>query len=170
MRAAAWLCGKQKGCALESWGQGKGGLNHGPTGGILLTPGTTGKVCLRDYQESGSPLLLGHLVRGLSGGLPHKEVLYRSVRHPDFAFLTINVTGREPDPARVSTFLEKAGYTFPVLKDDGRKTYDAYGITSVPASVLIDREGNLAGIYDETVPLVTILQEIDRLLHQQDQK
>jgi len=56
------------------------------------------------------------------------------------------------------------------LKDDGRKTYDAYGITSVPASVLIDREGNLAGIYDETVPLVTILQEIDRLLHQQDQK
>jgi len=97
-------------------------------------------------------------------------VLYRSVRHPDFAFLTINVTGREPDPARVSTFLKKAGYTFPVLKDDGRKTYDAYGITSVPASVLIDREGNLAGIYDETVPLVTILQEIDRLLHQQDQK
>ena len=124
------------------------------------------KVCLRDYQ--GKVVLLSFWVTwcaACQADLPHKEVLYRSVRHPDFAFLTINVTGREADPAKVPAFLKKAGYTFPVLKDDGRKTYNAYGITSVPASVLIDREGNRAGTYDETVPLVTILQEIDRLLN-----
>lgn len=96
--------------------------------------------------------------------LPNKERLHRSINHPDFVFLSINVTGREANPAAVPAFLERAGFTFLVLKDDGRKTYDAYGITSVPASVLIDRKGNLAGIYDETAPLLAIIREIDRLL------
>lgn len=128
-------------------------------------------VCLHDLR--GKVVLLSFWVTwcaACQADLPKKQVLHRSITHPDFAFLTINVTGREAEPSRVSAFLKKAGYTFPVLKDDGRKTYDAYGITSVPATVLIDREGNLAGTFDETVPLVTILQEIDRLLNAQKQK
>src|SRR5690606_39601087 len=67
------------------------------------------KVCLRDYR--GKVVLLSFWVTwcaACQADLPHKEVLYRSVRHPDFAFLTINVTGREPDPARVSTLDRKS--------------------------------------------------------------
>lgn len=96
--------------------------------------------------------------------LSKKEVLFRSMHHPDLVFLTINVTGREASPDRIISFMKQYPFTFPVLRDEGTKVYDAYGITSVPATVLIDKQGHIHQQYDETVPLPTIIGEVGSLL------
>jgi peroxiredoxin len=96
--------------------------------------------------------------------LAKKDVLYRSLRHPDLVFLTIHVTGREADPFRIFRFMEESGFKFPVLRDEGRRTYDAFGLSSVPASVIIGRDGTIHGIYDETVTLTAVIAEVGKLL------
>ncbi|WP_169713696.1 TlpA disulfide reductase family protein [Paludifilum halophilum] len=123
------------------------------------------KVCLSDYR--GKVVLLSFWVTwcpSCQQDLPQKEIFARSLDADAFAFFTINVTGREADPSEVPAFIRKNGYRFPVLKDEGRRTYDAYGITSVPTSVLIDREGRIAGRYDEHTPFVRVIEAIGRLL------
>lgn len=97
--------------------------------------------------------------------LPQKEVFYRSLASQNVAFISINVTGREVEPDKVTHFLEKHRFTFPVLQDEGTKTYDAYGVTSVPTSVLIDPEGWIVNRYDETVPFVSVLAALGKFIN-----
>lgn len=96
--------------------------------------------------------------------LPKKDVFFRSLRHPRLTFLTIHVTGRDPYSKQLKEFVEQAGYQFPILCDHERQTYDAYGITSVPTTVLIDSNGLIYGMYDETVPFTHIIQEVGTLI------
>jgi peroxiredoxin len=96
--------------------------------------------------------------------LPRKEVLYRTMQHPKVTFLTIDVTGREASPDRIVAFMKQSSFTFPVLRDEETKVTDAYGVTSVPTTVLIDQQGRIHGRYDETVPLPRIISEIGKLL------
>lgn len=92
--------------------------------------------------------------------LPQKEVFYRSLNEERVIFLTINVTGRETQPDQVRDFLEERALTFPVLKDKGTATYDAFGITSVPTTVLINPQGFIVNRYDDTVPFMNVLQDL----------
>lgn len=96
--------------------------------------------------------------------LPKKDIFFRSLKHPRLSFLTIHVTGRDPYSEQLEKLVKEAGYQFPILSDQGRQTYDAYGITSVPTTVLIDSTGLIYGIYDETVPFTDIIQEVGTLL------
>ena len=41
--------------------------------------------------------------------------------------------------------MDKNGYTYPVLMDEGGKLFEAYGIRAIPTTYLIDRNGNLVG-------------------------
>ncbi|WP_241154412.1 TlpA family protein disulfide reductase [Staphylospora marina] len=98
--------------------------------------------------------------------LPRKQVLHRGMRRPDLVYLTIHVTGRDPDPAKAARLVEESGFTFPVLRDEGRNTYDAFGLSSVPSTVLIRRDGTVHDIYNETIPLPAIMAEAARLLEE----
>ena len=145
--------------------------------GIPLTPEMAPQFCLPALNYSTSTLCL-HECRGkvvlllfwvtwcpaCVADLPKKEVFYQSLQHPDLLFFTVNVSGREADPTRVGPFLEEHGYTFPVLIDEGRKTYDDYGLKAVPTTVLIDRKGTIAGRYDETTHFVNVLEKAGQLL------
>ncbi len=96
--------------------------------------------------------------------LLNRNILYRSLNTREVAFLTINVTGREAAPERVKSFIRQAGFHFPVLCDHGTKTYDAYEILSVPTDVLITQQGEIHGVYNETIPQITIIREVGSLL------
>lgn len=53
--------------------------------------------------------------------------------------------GREKDEQVIKEFLEKNGYTYPVLMDTNAELFEAYGIYSFPTTYMIDRDGNVFG-------------------------
>lgn len=57
----------------------------------------------------------------------------------DIVFLTVLY---KDNPSRVKEFVRNAGYSFPVLIDDGNVS-SQYGVKGVPESFLIDRKGIL---------------------------
>ena len=53
--------------------------------------------------------------------------------------------GSEKDEDGIKAFMDKNGYTYPVLMDEGGKLFEAYGIRAIPTTYLIDRRGNVIG-------------------------
>ena len=53
--------------------------------------------------------------------------------------------GSEKDEAGIKAFMDKNGYAYPVLMDEGGKLFEAYGIRAIPTTYLIDRNGNIIG-------------------------
>lgn len=123
------------------------------------------EVCLEKYR--GKAVLLSFWVTwcpACQEDLPQKEVFARSIDDSSFAFFTVNVTGREADPSKVPEFIRYHNYQFPVLLDDGKRTYDSFQIPSVPYSILINPEGYIVGRYDEHSPFIRIVEDIGRTL------
>lgn len=54
-------------------------------------------------------------------------------------------TGGEGSEEEIQAFLEKNGYTYPVLMDTTGEVFASYGISSYPTTFMIDREGNVFG-------------------------
>ena len=82
--------------------------------------------------------------------MPDIQKLYeRSPREGKDAVIVLGVAapklGSEKDEAGIKAFMDKNGYTYPVLMDEGGKLFEAYGIRAIPTTYLIDRNGNLVG-------------------------
>lgn len=79
--------------------------------------------------------------------LPELQALAEA--HPDcLQILGISV-GTE-GAREIASFAKERGITYPVLLDDGGAGA-SYSVRSIPRSVLIDSDGNIAGIADGTV-------------------
>ena len=82
--------------------------------------------------------------------MPDIQKLYeRSPREGTDAVIVLGVAapklGSEKDEAGIKAFMDKNGYTYPVLMDEGGKLFEAYGIRAIPTTYLIDRRGNVIG-------------------------
>lgn len=88
-----------------------------------------GKVVLIDFWATWCPPCLKEL--------PHIQTIHEKYREQGLVVLAIS-TDREK--SAVPPFLEKNGYTFPVLFDNG-KVQPAYKVESIPVVYLVDREG-----------------------------
>ena len=82
--------------------------------------------------------------------MPDIQKLYeRSPREGTDAVIVLGVAapklGSEKDEAGIKAFMDKNGYTYPVLMDKGGKLFEAYGIRAIPTTYLIDRRGNVIG-------------------------
>lgn len=141
-------------------------MERAPEFRLPVLHGEPQEIALSDY--CGKVLLVNFWVTwcpACQQELPQKEVFYRSLDNEQLAFITINVTGREADPQQVKPYIAKHRLTFPVLRDKGTNTYDAYKVTSVPTTVLINPKGEIVNRYDETVPFVTVLEELGAYLN-----
>jgi len=75
--------------------------------------------------------------------MPSMEVLYKQFKEKDFVLLGISV---DYEGAKlVKEYIEKNGYTFPVLIDSKSKILDLYGIRGIPTTILIDKKGRMLG-------------------------
>ena len=61
-------------------------------------------------------------------------------------FMMINMTdGKRETQKTAASFIEKQGYTFPVFYDPAYSAVNAYGIRSIPTTILINEEGYIIG-------------------------
>ena len=74
--------------------------------------------------------------------MPSMEVLYQHFKDQGLEMLAIN--GGE-DPAMVEKFINDNHYTFPVLSDRRNRISTLYGVTGIPTTFIIDRQGMIIG-------------------------
>ena len=72
--------------------------------------------------------------------LPLFEKAYKE--NPDITFIMINITAAD-DIKLVKELLEKNGYTFTVWLDSDVDATAKYGVSSIPATYFIDKNGNI---------------------------
>ena len=82
--------------------------------------------------------------------MPDIQKLYeRSPKEGEGAVIVLGVAspklGNEKDEAGIKAFIDKNGYTYPVLMDARGELFSAYGIRAIPTTFMIDREGNVYG-------------------------
>lgn len=79
---------------------------------------------------------------------PGNDVVILGVAAPGY--------GQETDAAGIADFLDKNGYSYPVVMDEGGTLYSAYYITSFPTTFMIDRDGNVFGYVTGSLPEQTM--------------
>ena len=88
--------------------------------------------------------------------MPSMEKLYQSLRsRTDFVMLAVD--SQEP-LSTVTPFLEKYGYSFPILLDTTGEVGSMYSVTGIPTSYLIDAQGRVlagkVGAHDWSIPAI----------------
>ncbi len=73
--------------------------------------------------------------------MPSMQKLYESWDSDKFVMLAVNVGESQ---GAVSKFVEKNGYTFPVLLDQDGKVSKKYLIRGIPTTFIIDEKGRVA--------------------------
>lgn len=76
--------------------------------------------------------------------MPSMQELYTSMPPGRFKMLAILY---KDEPASADELVAQSGYTFPVLLDPNNETGRAYGLTGVPETYIVDREGVLREKY-----------------------
>lgn len=96
--------------------------------------------------------------------IPYKQRLYESMDNDNMIMLSINVTGREGAEDDGLKFIDNHGFTFPVLRDEGTKIYDAYRCTSVPQTLLINQNQEIQYRFDEHDDFLAIFQALAKMI------
>ncbi len=92
-----------------------------------------------------------------------KNEFYRSIQSDQLVFLTINVTGREGHPNDGETYIREHQYSFPVLKDEGTKVYDAYQCMGVPSTFLLNKEHEIVARFGDKATFTDILKGLAKI-------
>ena len=106
-------------------------------------PGLDGKkVSLSDYK--GKVVLVNIWAtwcRPCVDEMPSMEKLYQKFKGEDFEILAVSID--EPGIKAVAPFMKKHKLTFPALIDSEGAVKTVYGVTGVPESFIIDKQGIL---------------------------
>jgi thiol-disulfide isomerase/thioredoxin len=96
--------------------------------------------------------------------LPQKNQFYESLSTEELIFIMINVTGREGDPKAGIDLIKRASFHFPVLLDEGTKTYDKFGCKGVPTTVLLNEHHEIVKIFNDKASFLDILTGLSELM------
>ena len=84
--------------------------------------------------------------------------------YPDVVFLMINATdGVRETVWTAHEYIRGEGYEFPVYFDTEGTALSKYGVTGLPTTVFIDKEGNIVSRANGMLDLETLKQEIERI-------
>ena len=97
--------------------------------------------------------------------VPELNALYAKYRDRGVVILGISVDSGGEAPVPVDAFVKEHGILYPVVLDDGTVN-PRYGVSSIPALFIIDREGKIAARHAGFLPGLAehLSKEIDRLL------
>lgn len=81
------------------------------------------------------------------GELPHIEEIYKEYKNNSNDVIILGVTapdvGREGSKQDIIDFMNKGGYTFPIMFDNSGEIMNKYSIEAFPTTFIIDKEGNV---------------------------
>ena len=98
------------------------------------------KVQLSDFE--GKPIIINFWATWCGYCLyemPDFEAAYNEYGD-EIQFLIVNTNDSQK---KASGYIESKGYTFPVYYDLEYSAYEAYGLSSLPRTVAIDKDGNM---------------------------
>ena len=72
--------------------------------------------------------------------MPSMETLYQRLKNQGLEILAVDI-GEDSDT--VQKFIKSNPYTFPVLLDNGGKLSSQYGVSAIPTTYILDREGKI---------------------------
>ncbi|NLC10698.1 MAG: TlpA family protein disulfide reductase [Firmicutes bacterium] len=108
----------------------------------------TGKVILIKFWTTACIYCLEDLVR--------LEALQKD--YPGIEIFAINIGGQRE---AVKSFVESAGFTFPVLLDEDGEVAGKYRVLGVPTTVLFDKEGNIVYNKPGALPLKSMKELLE---------
>lgn len=73
--------------------------------------------------------------------MPSMDALYKKFKGADFVMLLVSIDDKADT---IRDFMKRNNYTMPVYHDASRDAGSAYGITGVPETLIIDRNGMIA--------------------------
>lgn len=76
--------------------------------------------------------------------MPHLVRLYEKYRASGFQLLGVNI---DDDPRNAMAGATKLGITFPVLLDGDKRVAKLYDLSTMPTTLLIDRDGTLRHVH-----------------------
>ncbi len=95
--------------------------------------------------------------------MPYFEDAYAE-QGADVQFLMVNMTSGRESLQNAAAFIEDQGFTFPVFYDTEADAAETYGISSLPTTVFIDAEGNIAGQVIGAINGAALQMGIDSIL------
>jgi len=119
------------------------------------------KVKLSDF--TGKPVVLNFWAswcQPCRNEMPHFDKIYKEVKE-DVVFMMVDLTdGKRETIEKAKSFIVESGYSFPVYFDMEQEAAYTYGVTSIPSTLFIDREGYIIrgyrGAIDEETLMVGI--------------
>ena len=95
--------------------------------------------------------------------LPDFEKLYKEIGD-EVEFMIVNMTdGMQETVEKGKSHIEENGYTFPVYYDTEQSAAMAYGVTSIPQTYFIDKNGNVVSKANGMIDYETLKQGIEMI-------
>lgn len=125
-------------------------------------------VSLSDFK--GKPVVLNFWASWCppcKAEMPDYQKMFEQYGSQDVVFMMVNLTdGSRETISTAKRFLQENRYTFPAYFDTKYSASDAYGISSIPDSIFIDRDGNIVSAYTGTLDSATMKKNIELISKQ----
>ena len=96
--------------------------------------------------------------------MPEFNEAYKDVEKEGVAFLMVDLAdGHYETKETGMQDIAERGFSFPVYFDTEQKAADAYGILSIPSTILIDKEGYIATTEQGPMDAETLRKKIDAI-------
>lgn len=97
--------------------------------------------------------------------MPDYQKMYAQYAPEGVTFLMVNLTdGSRETVSTAKQFLKANRYTFPAYFDVKYKASDAYGISSIPDSIFVNRDGTIAAAYSGMLDAKAMKKNIEALI------
>ena len=94
------------------------------------------------------------------GEMPHFNDVYADVKE-DVIFLMVDlVDGQRETQSAGQQYVNKQGFAFPVYFDNEQSAAYAYGISSIPTTLFIDKDGYIVTAYQGAIDKETLIAGI----------
>ncbi|MEZ4357921.1 MAG: TlpA disulfide reductase family protein [Eubacteriales bacterium] len=120
------------------------------------------KVNLSDYF--GKPIVLNFWASWCPScvkEMPHFDEVYSEVKDEVEFIMVDSVDGQRETVSTGKQFISEKGYLFPIYFDVTGEASYIYGVSSIPATVFIDKDGNVASAFVGAISEEKLLNGIE---------